>query len=105
MKKLNFIIVATALLGFFLMPLRSQAGVRVYVKIGPPRRHVVTVYRPARHHRDAIWVDGYYRYRGGRYLWAPGHYIRPRRAHVYVRPHWKKTRRGYYFVPGHWVKR
>lgn len=105
MRKLNCIVAAAALFGMFLMPSQSEAGVRVYVRIGPPRAHVVKVYRPARPYRDAIWVSGHYRYRHGRYVWTRGHYIRPRRGYIYVQPHWKHTRRGYFFATGRWVRR
>lgn len=104
MSKLIKSLVGAALVGMFLFPANSDAGVRVYVKIGPPVR-TVKVVRQARPHRHAVWVSGHYAYRGGRHVWVSGHWARGRTGFVYVQPHWKKTRHGSYFVAGHWVKK
>lgn len=104
MSKLSSVIVGIALSSMFLLPNDSSAGVRVYVRVGPPVR-TVKVVRPIRPHRHAVWVTGHYAYRGGRYVWVGGRWVRGRHGYVYVQPHWKHTRHGYYFVAGHWVKK
>lgn len=105
MKKAIKMIVTGALFGLLLIPAKSDAGVRVYVKIGPPRLKTVRVVKPAKLYRHSVWVAGHWQYRNGRHLWVSGYWIKKRPGYVYVQPHWKKTRHGYYFVSGHWVKR
>ncbi len=105
MKQLSRCIVLSALSLVFLLPASGDAGVRVYVRFGPPKLKTVKVIKPARPHRHAVWVKGHWVYRNGRYVYVEGHWIKGRPGHVYVQPHWVKTARGYYFVPGHWVKK
>jgi hypothetical protein len=51
----------------------GSANAQVYVRVGPPP---VVVERPGRppgpHH---IWVAGYHRWDGRRYVWIPGTYV------------------------------
>lgn len=101
MKQLIKFSLLIAILGVFSLPARSDAGVRVTVRIGPPVR-TVRVLRPRRPYYGAVWVNGHYVYRHGHYVYAKGVWIKPRPHHVYVQPHWRKSRHGYYFVPGHW---
>jgi hypothetical protein len=93
------------LLGMFALPAESLAGVRVFLRFGPPPVRTVTVVRPARPHHHGVWVNGHWRSDRGRYLWVEGHWIKARRHYVYVQPHWVRSPRGHYFVQGHWVKR
>ncbi len=104
MKAWKSILGAAALATVFMFPMQSEAGVRVYVRFGPPRAAAVRVVKPACPYRDAIWVKGHYVYRHGRYVYVKGHWVQARRGYRYVQPHWVKTPRGYFFVAGHWVK-
>src|SRR5439155_6651355 len=52
---------------------------------------------------DYVWVGGYWRREGPRWVWTPGRYtLRPRPAAVWVPGHWVAHRRGWAWVPGHW---
>ena len=105
MKKAIHFVAASALLTMLLLPEPGNAGVRVYVRLGPPKVRTVKVVRPAKPYRKALWVDGHYVYKHGHYVWVGGKWLEPRVGFVYIKPHWRHTDRGYYFVPGHWVKR
>ena len=105
MKKLRDVLVFGALAAMFLMPLQSDAGVKVYLRFGPPRLKRVKVIKPARLCRNAIWVAGHWRYKNVRYGYVDGYWVKPRHGYVYVQACWVKTPRGYYFAPGHWVKK
>jgi hypothetical protein len=52
---------------------------------------------------DVVWVAGYHRWDGHRYVWERGRYARPphARAH-YVQGHWEPHRRGRVWVNAHW---
>src|SRR5690348_8608254 len=80
----------------------GAANAQVYVRVGPPpapRREVVPV-RPGPRH---VWVPGYYRAEGNRYVWRSGSWVvPPGRQHRWVPGHWRNSPRGYYWVEGHW---
>ncbi|MDR3750277.1 MAG: YXWGXW repeat-containing protein [Terracidiphilus sp.] len=86
---------------FALTLLPAVALAQVSIRIGPPP---VVVERPGPPpERGFVWINGYQRWDGGRYVWVPGHYERPPHpgahwvAHRYVHRHG-----GYVFVEGHW---
>ncbi|HVW97567.1 MAG TPA: hypothetical protein VHA56_16455 [Mucilaginibacter sp.] len=60
--------------------------------------------RPAPPYEGAIWVDGGWHYRGGRYVYRRGYYTRPRRGRAYVSGSWSHTSRGYTWHKGHWKR-
>ncbi len=105
MKRTIKSLALTVLLAAFLVPAQSNAGVKVHVKLRPPKARTVKVVRPARPYRSAVWVSGHHVYKGGRYVWLDGYWVKRKSGFVYIQPHWKHTARGYIFVPGHWVKR
>lgn len=104
MNRLTKVFAVIAFSGLFLFPSLNEAGVRVYVRLGPPRVRTVRVIKPVSPYRKAVWVAGHYRYTRGRYVWVKGYWLKYRSGYVYVQPHWKKTSHGYFFVPGHWKK-
>jgi hypothetical protein len=72
-----------------------------YVRFGPPRppREIV-VMRPSPRH---VWVPGYYRWTGGRYMWSRGYWrVPPRARAVWVPGYWASRRGGYAWYPGYW---
>lgn len=105
MRKLRSLIVSGALAGMFLAPVQSDAGVRVTVRLGPPKLKHVRVVKPRKPYRNAVWVSGHWKYVNGRYVYVRGSWVRARRGHVYVQAVWVRSPRGYCFVPGHWVKK
>jgi len=104
MNKLTRFFAAAALSGLFLLPSLAEAGVRVYVRVGPPKVRAVKVVRPIRPYVKAVWVSSHWQYKHGRHVWVKGYWVNPRRGFVYVQPRWKKNRHGYYFVAGCWKK-
>ena len=95
MKKIALAVV----LACTLIPAASNA--QVYVHIGPP---VAVVEHPGPPPgRDFVWVSGYHRWDGNRYVWVPGHYERPPHGHhVWVAHHWEHRHDGWVLVEGHW---
>jgi len=91
----------TALLGLALTV--GPAAAQVYVRIGPPPP---VVERPGPVPRPGyVWIGGYHRWDGRRYVWVPGHYVAPpRHYHRWIPGHWAQGPRGYYWVEGHWVR-
>jgi len=50
-----------------------------------------------------IWVPGYYKGVGGRYVWVAGKWMKPPRpGMVWVPPIWRQGPNGYVFVAGRW---
>jgi hypothetical protein len=73
----------------------------VYVRVAPPVP-VVEV-ETAAPGPEFIWVRGYHRWDGERYLWVPGHWERrPHAGAVWVNGEWKHHRDGWFWVEGHW---
>jgi hypothetical protein len=95
MKKL----VLAALLVFALAPAASYAQVRIV--IAPPAP-IVEVRGPAPE-RGFVWIDGYHRWDGGRYVWVPGRWDRPPHPHAHwVAHHWVHRHGEWILVEGHW---
>jgi hypothetical protein len=50
-----------------------------------------------------VWLNGYWGWRGNRYVWVPGYYARPpRHRAVWVEPRWERYNGRYRFREGHW---
>ena len=72
---------------------------RVAVRDRPVAPFVV---RPAAPYANAVWIDGEWRWRSGRYEYIHPHYVTPRRGRAWVPGHWTSTRRGNVWVKGRW---
>jgi hypothetical protein len=81
----------------------GAASAQVYVRMGPPppppREYV-----PVRPGPRYVWVGGFQRWDGARYVYVPGRWVLPPRPyyHQWVPGHWRETRRGWVWVEGHW---
>jgi hypothetical protein len=64
----------------------------------PPRRVVV---RPEPTCSGAIWVDGYWRHNGVRFVWVDGHWVAPRYGYRFVQPRWHVHAGYHYYTPGY----
>ena len=104
MNKLTKVFTAAALAGLFLLPSLAEAGVRIYVRIGPPTVRTVKVIKPVRPCAKAIWISAHWQYKHGRHVRLKGYWVKPRHGYVYVRPRWKRNHHGYYYVTGHWKR-
>jgi YMGG-like Gly-zipper/WXXGXW repeat (2 copies) len=78
----------------------------VVVEQQPPRApapvvEVVSGPRPA---DNAVWIPGYWDYRGATgYVWTGGHWeIPPPLTHQYVSAHWENRAGTFVFVRGYW---
>jgi len=92
-------IALAVLLAFAMIPAASNA--QVYVRIGPPAP-VIEHYGPPPH-PGYVWIAGYHRWDGARYVWVPGYYAAPPRPHaVWVPHHWAHRHGGWVLVEGHW---
>ena len=80
---------------------RHTPGGGVYVRVAPPVP-VVEVEGTAPG-PDYVWIRGYHRWEGDRYVWVPGHWERRHHAGaVWVDGHWQHDREGWFWVEGHW---
>ncbi len=78
------------------------ANAQVYVRIGPPPP-VVERRPPPPRGPGMVWVAGYHRWDGQRYVWVPGSYMAPPRRHArWAAGRCVHDRRGYYWRDGHW---
>lgn len=79
----------------------SAQAAEVVVRVAPPR--VVVEHRGRAPSRDHIWIPGYQRWEGSRYVWEKGRWELPPHRHAkWVAPRWNHRRDGYVFVEGHW---
>ena len=92
-------IVLTALLTFAMLPAPSFA--QVYVKVAPPVPVVERYGAPPQ--AGFIWIPGYQRWNGTRYIWVAGHWVRPPRpGAVWVPYSWVHRSGGWILIEGHW---
>jgi hypothetical protein len=95
MKKWMLALVATAILG------TSAAFAQVVVRVAPPPPVVEA--RPIAPSPRHVWIEGYHRWDGHRYVWVGGRWvIPPRRGVVWVPGHWDRRPGGYIWIEGHW---
>ena len=79
----------------------GSANAQVYVRVGPPP--VVVEHPGPRPHPGYVWIQGYQRWDGARYVWVPGRYEAPPRPRaVWVPHHWVHSRHGWVLVEGRW---
>jgi hypothetical protein len=96
MKRINKALIGIALASSLLA---SCVGGYYYVSARP----VAPVYvRPVAPYPGAVWVQGEWEWRGGRYEYVPGYWARPRGQRVYVEGGWVTGPRGYYWRHGYW---
>lgn len=90
----------TLLLAATLLPAASSFA-QVVVRVGPPAPIVER--RPVAPGRDYVWIEGYHRWDGARYVWVPGRWDRPPRPHaVWVAHRWVHRHDGWVLIEGHW---
>jgi len=74
----------------------------VIIKAAPPPPVSVAVVGRAPS-SQYIWIPGYYKGTGGRYVWVGGRWMQPpHRGMVWVAPAWRRGSNGYVFVAGRW---
>ena len=91
-----------------LVILSLVAGSMMFNSCGPSKytvveQHVAPVYeRPASPHSEYVWVDGDWRWHGGKYVYSNGYWTKPKAHKVYVTGNWEHTNKGYYWKQGYW---
>ncbi len=87
------------ILAFCMLPAIAMA--QVFVRIAPPAPIVEVHNRPP--HPGWVWIDGYHRWDGHRYVWVHGVWRRPPHpGAVWVAHRWEQRDRGWVMVEGHW---
>ncbi len=102
MRRVGGLLASAALvMGISMGCASSAAAGRVYLQIGPPVPIVeVRTVSPG---VGFVWVGGYHRWSGDRYLWVGGHWERPPYPRAYwVVPQWRHSRHGWYAAGGYW---
>ena len=81
----------------------------VFDSCGPSKytvteRPVAPVYeRPVAPRPEYVWVEGDWRWHGGKYVYNNGYWTKPRGKKVYVAGEWvQHSNKGYYWKEGHW---
>lgn len=96
MKTARLLMAAALVVG-----MATFTGCGVTVRTPPPPYHVEV--RPVVPFAGAVWVDGYYTYRHGKYVWVTGRYMKPPHAGAkWVPGHWQQHRRGWKWHKGYW---
>ncbi len=103
MRNRFFVLIAASLAALFLTAscvVRPARGA-VYVRVAPPVPVVeVEGVAPG---PEFVWIRGYHRWDGDRYIWVPGRWERrPHAAAVWVEGQWRHHRNGWFWVEGHW---
>src|SRR5579863_8391708 len=79
----------------------TSTAAEVIVKVAPP--HVIVEKRPRAPGPEFVWVNGFHRWNGERYVWEPGRWDRPPHPHAkWVGHRWEKRHGGWVMVEGHW---
>ena len=88
-----------ALLGAMLLP--AAVNAQVVVRIAPPA--MVVEHPGPRPGPDYVWIAGYHRWDGARYVWVPGRYDRaPHPGAHWVAHRWVHRNGGWVMQEGHW---
>ena len=77
----------------------AGANAQIVVNIRPVAPVIVTPVPPSPRH---IWVDGEWRWQGGRYVYTNGYWVMPARGRAWKAGYWKRHRHGWVWKPGHW---
>jgi hypothetical protein len=81
----------------------APAGEVIVTDVAPPAPLVEPV--PIAPYAGAVWIGGYWGWRGGRHVWVGGHYEQPRPGYVW-RPHaWEQRDGRWHLHEGHWERR
>lgn len=96
----------TMVFGLGLITLLSTncASRTIYVIKSPPVKKVTVVKTPVPY-SNAVWVNGHWSWREGKYIWINGYWTNPRRGHVWMQGFWVKKPRGWVWVEGHWARK
>jgi hypothetical protein len=93
------VLVAALMAATSVIPAIGQIGI-VIGREPPPMRYER---RPPMPGPGFAWIDGYWGWRGGRYVWVPGRWERPPYAGAYwSHGHYDRYNNGWAYHEGHW---
>ncbi|MEO5844349.1 MAG: hypothetical protein ABIQ33_05860 [Caldimonas sp.] len=81
----------------------GPAGEVVVADVAPPAPYYEAA--PAPPFAGALWIDGYWGWRGGRHAWVGGRYERARPGYAWQPHHWVQHDRRWHLREGHWARR
>jgi opacity protein-like surface antigen len=91
--------ILSALLALCMAPAAMMA--QVVVRVEPPAPVYEAHDRPP--HEGWVWIDGYHRWNGHRYVWVHGHWARPPHPGAVWEAHrWEHRGDGWVLIEGHW---
>jgi len=88
-----------ALAGCVVAPARGPYGGPVVVEAPPPPRVEIIGVAPF---PGALWINGYWGWRGNGHVWVPGYWERPRPGYRWQPHAWERGDRGWRERPGRW---
>jgi len=77
-------------------------GSEVIVDTPPPAPYAEVV--PVMPYPGAVWVGGYWGWRGGRHQWVPGYYERPHPGYRYEPNRWENRGGRWHLRIGGWFR-
>jgi hypothetical protein len=91
----------SAVLFAFVVGAGVAQAADIVVRVAPPRG--MSEHRGRAPSRDHVWIPGYQRWEGNRYMWEKGRWeVPPRRHAKWQAARWDHRRNGYVFTEGHW---
>ncbi len=100
-RLLSLAMLGLSLVAFTCAPAQAQIYGGIYVQFGPPAPIVEPVPPPPAPYY--VWVPGYWRWDGARYVWSRGRYARPPRGYAVWAPgRWMRHGHEWYWQPGRW---
>ncbi len=78
----------------------TPSGAIIYVKKTPPKAIAETP--STRPHASAVWIPGFWKWNGKKYVWAKGYWEINPQGKEWVTGRWEKTRNGWLWKPGYW---
>ena len=81
----------------------APAGEFIVADVAPPAPYVEVV--PVAPYAGAVWLNGYWGWRGGRHQWVGGHYEQPRAGYAWAPHRWVQHDNRWHLEGGVWLKR
>ncbi len=93
------IIIPVFLLLIFAYILILGCGPAIVMSKPPDPRIEVKSTKP---HADAVWIDGHWKWSGGKYVWISGRWEQSKPGKTWIPGHWQQKNRGWVWIEGHW---
>ena len=80
----------------------APAGEVIVTDVAPPAPYYEPV--PVAPYPGAVWIGGYWGWRGGRHEWIGGHYERGRPGYTWEPHRWNHRDGRWHLEEGHWAR-